>query len=916
METILSFFIPDIGTGILKALFSFTNLHVIMSAAVLLWLFLHNFTSIKTTNYKLINIKTAFDITFSIASVVLMCILGIYSPVATPPETSGISAALWFLLKILEPFFSISTIASNPFPYFTGINVSIRIFMLCVFILAFKLSYWAVQYCTQQFKNFLDEKIFSITAEVDIENSETSLIAKTENSNSKKKTINITFILKCLGGVSGSGAFFGYIFGSDSTRSSIETIFKALEVVLNATTLSSKVIPGAVDASVLISNFFYVILNICIIAVYIAIIIALKVFLVAAKDKVIPIAKWIASKYKTIFLFCGVLLVVVISCLVVFVASTEYSTFYTIISNIFKMGPSGIFETAGKFTLLILAICLILLMVGFLSVFACFIVHLVYKIITTAIKFRKKPSLLFKIAKKVGIAVGILGIILCLLFEYANIRDILLKLFTISATEDATPIWVICHILLLFVSVLAAIVTGICAFMLFKFLLSKLIHRITVVNTPFISFLNKATEFFARFCKTIGNSLGRLFSTLLGVFDGYDTEAKKNKALFIAACFASIASLLNTFFGLIDFYNDDLSLIPVICSFAIASAVQLAMLIFGMKAGEGIAENIILNNSITVQSYSKVIVSKVFRCVFYALIYSAAATIIVFYFFLSQGESFNIKAAIPIILLLLATAVFLYALILQIIDIRTLSAAKKAISQNAANNSFPLSIKNPKRLSPGIYMTAYLLLMIVSTGFAFNNLFGYYAEKADLHEQVYDQVRYQTDIALDINTELIAMIDEYNGNTNDILDLLEARVSDAKEKRENDIAKLKSNISGKTGEEKNTAENYRDNYEGETKDFTDVVAALKTYINMDYTALGNDVTVTINSYGHYWGNQPQPAYTTYCIVIKDEDDDIVYIGNNIPEKKINILEMSVIRNDQVENVEYNLSNRYVDPNSI
>ena len=63
--------------------------------------------------------------------------------------------------------------------------------------------------------------------------------------------------------------------------------------------------------------------------------------------------------------------------------------------------------------------------------------------------------------------------------------------------------------------------------------------------------------------------------------------------------------------------------------------------------------------------------------------------------------------------------------------------------------------------------------MLVSTGFAFNNMFGYYASSAKLHERVYDQVRYETVSRLGLNETVSDMARVYSENTNHILSALE-----------------------------------------------------------------------------------------------------------------------------------------------
>ena len=463
------------------------------------------------------------------------------------------------------------------------------------------------------------------------------------------------------------------------------------------------------------------------------------------------------------------------------------------------------------------------------------------------------------------------------MFEYEKIREILITLFPTASIRNATPLWIISRCILLIAVMLTAIIVMVSAFMLFRFLLSKLIHNISANDTSFFKLLQGITS-------TLTNTIRKLFSTLIRIFNGYDTESKKNRALFTAACFASLASLLNTYFGLIDFYSDNKSFIPRICSFAISCAVQLAMLIFGMKAGESIAENIISHNNVTARGYARVIVSKIFRCFFYLLIYATAAGITVFYFFLSPEKSLDLRTLLPIIFFLLSTIIFIYAIVMQIIDIRALKEAKKKL-ESESNPILPTVIKNPKRLPTAFYFISYCLLMIVSTGFAFNNLFGYYADKAALHEQIYDQVRYETDSALELNSKINTLINEYNKNKNDIISDIEARASEAVKKREADIEALrekKEAAQDLPGNLRYQATNNLDNYIGGIKNFDVVTTALKSYINTDYADIGDDVTITVTTYGHYWMNNPQPSHTSSSLTIKlSPQGNEIHIGDKL-----------------------------------
>jgi len=54
----------------------------------------------------------------------------------------------------------------------------------------------------------------------------------------------------------------------------------------------------------------------------------------------------------------------------------------------------------------------------------------------------------------------------------------------------------------------------------------------------------------------------------------------------------SLVSFLNTFLGIYEFYKDDNNVIPLVVAFAVSFAVQLAIIVFGLKAGEILAEKV------------------------------------------------------------------------------------------------------------------------------------------------------------------------------------------------------------------------------------------------------------------------------------------------------------------------------------
>ena len=259
------------------------------------------------------------------------------------------------------------------------------------------------------------------------------------------------------------------------------------------------------------------------------------------------------------------------------------------------------------------------------------------------------------------------------------------------------------------------------------------------------------------------------------------------------------------------------TMIPAICSFAIACAVQLAMLIFGMKAGERITET-------------------------------------------KMSNSFE-KAEKPI--------------------------ANKLPTEH--DSLTPIG-HSQKHVPSGWYLVAYVLLMLISTGFAYNNLFSYYADSAELHERVYDQVRSKTFDTLKLNETATSMSRDYNDNTNQILALLQQAASDASTEKQRATDDYHREIANETGEFKDRAENALGRYTARTSDFNTVLSAIKDFLQMDYDSIGEAGVITAEEYIHYWRENAQESYRTYCFIITINGHDFV-VGRQVtggPVRKITV----------------------------
>ena len=105
----------------------------------------------------------------------------------------------------------------------------------------------------------------------------------------------------------------------------------------------------------------------------------------------------------------------------------------------------------------------------------------------------------------------------------------------------------------------------------------------------------KGAPSFLRFIgKSIVGTFKSFISALLKIFSGPQKEGDKVNMLHVAAGFAALVSFLNSFYGIRRFYYSEDSVIPTIVAFSIAFAIQLAILVLGLRAGESWAENRIL----------------------------------------------------------------------------------------------------------------------------------------------------------------------------------------------------------------------------------------------------------------------------------------------------------------------------------
>lgn len=957
MTAIISFLTTTFADGLGNALATIVlNIGFLAGSGVLLYFsIIRDIRRYRGGQYRLDKSSKFLCAILSAIVIAGICELNIWSAQNQSAQTE--QAFFHLLLMLLDPILNISTLAVSPFPNFnlTGPNLLIRILFLRLIIFVICKAYDIARRIDKDFGGFLEKNIYNSLRKErsrpegdggDAENpdsepnsGENSEDGSRDGSNDgspesgdRSASTLLKALIKLIPGAGIVSGFLAYILGEDDTREAIKSILEAVQALLDTITLTSNLSLSTPGVVAFFSNFLYIILSICILAVYGVMIAAMLTFIAAAWRRHDQIMDWIIQRRKAIFLCAGVAGLLFLACAVVFLTASGFGTVKDVFLGIFQ--SHDVFDTLARFVLLVLSICMIVLMLGFVIVFSFFVGYLGIQIGKACKESLKDSVKVLKYAQILAFIILGVGSLLGVGYGYQSISNGLLLLFPKAQASVMSLLWVAGHILLLTLIVLAVLLTVLTLIRLTIGALAQFLtdgpdrmaaeffDLIQTLVAAVIQFFHHVLLFLKHACAVAETVL----RTLLQIFIGYSTESEKNRAIFVAACFASLASLLNTFFGLIDFYHDSTHVIPILCSFAIACAVQLAMLVFGMKAGEGLAEKIVAGAVPQQRSCYWTITLKVCTILICASIYIMMFCITWNTMSWGRNVSISMKSILPVSFLILAGAIFASVIIRQALDIRALVIARKAYQgagrkedngtptqsgQKAAAPS-PGFTHGFKRIPPRFYLTAYLLLMIVSTGFAFNNLFGYYADQADLHEQVYDQVIDRAEQCLQLSQKTGELVSRYEQNTSQAISILESRAADAVQKLQSDLAILDSNVTAATSvEDKIAAQNLRDRHAGDTRDFDTLVESLKSYIAMDTEQVGNDVRIKIFKYSHFWGGNSQPSYVTTCIAITF-GGQTNYIGQyvtNTPVQSVKITD-----GDGVV-TEYELVDRIKDPDN-
>lgn len=950
---LIDFFVPNAGVGFMRPIFTIVNLVSILGgialAAYLSALLIRiarkgpsDRPSLKDIPKRLLLVCLGFSagVTVLLAS---LCLFADHDPSGVISLLSEFTAedVLRVLLAVLSPvgpILDVRHLVSGPVPGFFGLNLIVRV----VLVFSLVAAVWAVWLLAKKtaftFGGFLSGKLRALSAQAPDSVSsaqtqsepdpslegEAAPDSPTEPNEPREKNDGErtwSFLRRLFKLIPpGFGiTLAAYILGTGETRESIESVLSSLQSFLELITPLSQVDPAGGSIPVLLSNFLYVLLSILTVGVYLAAILMLFIALYTVLKNWPAVISWLERHKRALLIAIGTVLLAAAAVTgLVGLAYVLHNS--NMVQSILSRGPLGLLELAGYFLLLVLALCLVLTALVFLFAFAALVSAFAFSAVKDRMNaWRSNGAGPGRTVRWLVPAILAAMTAVTLILGYGELQAFLDGVFA----GGQPPLQVLAKGAGFLGVLAAAIGLAATAAVLTVVLLTAAGQLLTAHRKPLGNSLAAAPRellssaihvlllvpFTVKRCAEI---VKYFISSVLQIFIGYRNESEKNKAIFVAACFASLASLLNTFFGLSRFYDASGSPVLILCSFAIACAVQLAMLIFGMKAGEGLAERRMMDVPQADRGMRYTVIRKVFAL---SSLLLADISLVVFAVLSPGGHPLS---WFPFLVLILGMLAVSCALALQVLDIIQLckkwSAARKKREQDADRERTPppppeTGAANPadlmlpralRRLPFHWYLAAYLLLMVVSTGFAFNNMFGYYAQGARLQERVYDQVRFKTDDQLALEQTTAVLVQRFDDNTDALLAALTTRSAQANKVREAREAKLRDIAENEKDDLKHAArQNEVDRYIGQTRGFESVVSALQTFLEMDYDAIRSDVLIVREDFFHYWRNNPQHSYQSSCLRIYLDGkepvsgtDGAIIVGTRSAGEPITELEIS------------------------
>ena len=899
-EMLLALLNPNLPGRLLNAIMGIINLVCIAGGITLLAYLLKSLRRGKNPVEAEQASRKPSTMCFLGAITVMAALIGLYVAAGVKfqtdtaePESYSIFQLLQAFVAVLDPLLDVSGLAKRPIQGLFGLNLLALAGKLYVLKAAIQVMVKKMGQAAVRFDIFLKEKFLADAPEAD------QKINSTEEAKDEIQSL-LKWLSKWV--FSGGALVVGtYILGTEDVQGSIESVTGALTEILELVTLFPQVGKNGDGVSGFFTDIFFVLLSLVMLAVYATAALLLVIFIHTIVKNWSQIVDWVVARAKQMRRGTAIVLQVLVG-LGLLIGAGVCLQKYPILRLYITGGLPELVRIVVNYIALILAITAILLLLAVAIVFVRLVVIYAAEIVRRLVEAwtaRFDVEVQWRMARVAACVVLSGAFLVVLALNYPTVRDWLAGIF--HPAEGVLQPFDVIKLAALLVLLLDGIVLLMAAAVALGFILfsgaveffcsakravvaaaSKLVKETlaTILDT-----LSVAPFLLKQLCLVAKSTI----RTVLQIFIGYRSESEKNNAVFIAACFASLASLLNTFLGLYGFYGgrNETGVYRVIlplCTFAIACAVQLAMLIFGMKAGEGLAEWRITKD---LSAKSKLL--RILSCVGRALFLGAACLLMYTAICDIVRSGFHLET-IP-----LAVGILICLGLLLMLRSRhgPRRRRKRRADQSgpvSAEESAPvpasarpeavdwsnIPMQRPRRRLPFYwYLTAYLLLLIVSTGFAYSNLFGYYTHGAKVHSRVYSQVRYETDKRLDLSGRVAGVSEEYDAITRKLGDSFRKRTALAIQERERKKESLRRladaeeqrNKSRSREEREYTESNGRDRFIGQTKDLEAIVSTIHTFLETQYDDVGSNVVITTEEYAHYWGFSPQPSYQTTCILL-------------------------------------------------
>ena len=883
-----------------------------------------------------VSVLKKYGLSFLLTVLILNVLLSMHDimSVANPSSSKSFLAQLYTLpYIILNPLLGIDDLLTTPFSTPPCLNLLVRVLFLIFYFIVFWFMGKLCRFIAQTISNLLHKSPHPPASPKNIFNS--SLL---------KKIPTITIILSI------PGTIFSYTFGSSETKDNISELISFLKDLLDEITLTSNIkFPTAgMDWSTFFNNAACIIFSILILTFYLELIITAYFLLKSFLNNRDKISGYFRTRPSSLSFTLICFSIIVIFIIMMFVFGINLNDLHT--AFLTQLSGKNIWEICLHLVSLIIIFTILFAFIAATFLFIIYTINFISSKLNPAWNFLKKTEKNFN--KKDPYVIFILissGFILIILFSVfaPTLYSSLNKLFTKDPTTG-TP---------LFSSLLALLIKLITNISLFTIAGVSIVAFLCSILSAILKFFTEnnaksgQNNFSFRFFKPLLPFLSSILDTLSHAFRGFRTEAQKNSGIFLAAGFASLASLLNTFFGLRDFYHSPSNLIPTICSLAIAFAVQMIMLIAGLKAGEVIAEHILLDFDASERNTVQTLIRKTLLCILSVFCLISLLIILVK---IKLDKDTNLPSFCSLSGFICFTLIFLMILLIIASIIIHISALRKmtirlyaqtdsstpqtkgwikkfwkilfpddnASSSSTSSSNKPTWRRSPLHLTAGVYLIIYFSLMIVSTGFAFVNLFSYYADQAALHQKVYDQIHSEVRTSIPLHDKISKMTKRYNDNIVSISTILNERETNAVSYRASlhqynrDVAVDKGKLFEKDQtnnfllSQKISAESAVSRYQQQTNDFYAICQAINDYLHMDYDACGTDVSITVKEYQHFWFNLSSPSYVNHTFIIRHGDgaNNRIY-GPNFEPKPLKSLTIQL----NGKNKTATLVDRYQDP---